>query len=636
LIGENVARILIVEDEKIVALDIKKTLIEMGHEVPLTVSNGKDCIQSASEHCPDLVLMDIRIKGELDGIATAAILRERFDIPIVYLTAHADDETISRAKSTAPFGYLLKPYKAVELKTVVEIALSKHDMERTIKQREKWLSTSLQAVGDAVIAVNKAGEITFMNATAESVTGYAQQEVEGKKLIDVMPLINEQTRELVQSPVIRILKEKKTLNFPSQTSLVTQQSKVPIENAAGITDDDGDLSGAVIVFKSEEKDRERISEQMAMADRLTSLGTLVSGIAHEINNPLGVIVANATFVAEELEKNKNIDQTSMREAIESIRDIQLASERVRKIVSDLKFFSQPQTEISKPIRVHELLEWVLRLTNNQIKHCAQLKKNFSASAMIKGSEHRLGQVLINLIVNATQAMTSTDYESNVIEVTTYNDDSNVVIEIRDTGCGMSDETMKRIFDPFFTTKPAGTGTGLGLSISRGIVHSMNGTIDVESCPGKGSTFIVHLPKFDGQHIDSGTDSSLSKAKRSKVLVVDDEPLLLKLIYRTLSEDHDVVVKESSLEALQYIRDNPDFDIILCDLMMPEMNGVELFDRVTDYFPELSKRFAFMTGGTFTVSTSDFVENLANNKLDKPFTPSDLKGFVEQFLIEQAG
>lgn len=629
------ARILVVEDESIVAFDIQKTLIEMGHDVPLTVVTGNDCIESASKVCPDLVLMDIRIKGDLDGVSTASILRDRFDVPIVYLTAHADDETISRAKITAPFGYLLKPFKSAELKSVVEIALSKHDMERRIRQREKWLSTSLQAVGDAVIAVNKTGEITFMNAAAESITGYVQKDVEGKKLIDVMPLINEKTRELVQTPVIRILKEKKILNLPANTSLITQQSERPIEKSTAIIDDAGDLSGAVIVFRSEEGDRERLSHQVAMADRLTSLGTLVSGVAHEINNPLGVIVANATFVTDELEKNGITSEASLKEMVESMKDIQLASERIRKIVSDLKFFSQPQTEVLKPVDIHELLEWALRLTNNQVRHCGHLKKNFNSKSTVSCSELRLGQVFVNIIVNATQSMDANEFENNQLEVSTFDLNDYVVIDIKDTGCGMSPQVIKRIFDPFFTTKPAGVGTGLGLSISRGIVNSMEGSIEVSSVVGKGSAFRIQLPRSVDQHIGSESEKSTHlKVRRSKVLVVDDEPLLLKLIYRTLSDEHDVVVKESSLEALHFIRTNPNFDIILCDLMMPEMNGMELFDKVTDYFPEMSRRFAFMTGGAFTDAANRFITNLENKKLDKPFTPASLKIFVKQFLLEE--
>ncbi|MCC7460188.1 MAG: response regulator [Proteobacteria bacterium] len=629
------SRILIVEDENIVAMDIQHILQDMGYDILGVASSGEHCIQMASENCPDLVLMDIRIQGEIDGIKTAEILREKFDLPIVYLTAHADDETIRRAKITAPFGYLLKPFKPAELKSVVEIALSKHDMERRIRQRENWLSTSIQAVGDAVIAVNKAGEITFLNSAAESVTGHMLKDVEGKKLVDVMKLINEKTREQVHAPVIRILKEKKFFGLPDDTSLVGKGAEIPVENTSAILDESGDMSGAVIVFRGDYEDKEKISQQISLADRLTSLGTLVSGVAHEINNPLSVVVANATFVADELEKNTIAGMQGNEDMLDSIKDIQLAAERIRKIVSDLKFFSQPQNDPIKPVDVNGVLDWAIRVTANQVRHCAKLVRDFHGQSYVSGSELRLGQVFVNLIVNAAQSIEKSSFASNEIKISTQSENNRVVIQIQDTGIGMGPDTIKRIFDPFFTTKRAGVGTGLGLSISRGIVNSMGGSISVQSVVGKGTTFEIKLPEVaEGAQVVHQKNEFIM-APKSKVLVVDDEPLLLKLIHRTLSGDHDVTVKESSVDAYQFLKSHPDFDVILCDLMMPEMNGVELYEKVTGIFPEMAHKFVFMSGGAFTQNAIDFMSSTNPKRIDKPFTPAALKLFLKQFLVEQA-
>lgn len=626
------SRVLVVEDENIVALDIKKSLLDMGYDVQATVSTGEECVGFASEYCPDLVLMDIRIKGNLDGISTAEILKDKFDIPVVFLTAHADDETIERAKKSNPYGYLLKPFKPAELKSVVEIALSKHQNERNIRMREKWMATSLQAVGNAVIAVDKSGDITFMNTVAEKITGYSLSQVMGKKLIDVMPLINEKTRELVQTPIIRVLKEKKIFSLPQHTSLVGQQIESSIENSAAITDEAGDLIGAVIVFRNEAEHGNQF-QQVVMADRLTSLGSLVFGVAHEINNPLSVIVANATFVADGLKKFRKNGDSHFYEMIDAIQDVQDASDRVRKIVMDLKMFSQPQNEVIQPIHVHDVLNWSLRITTNQVRHCAKFVKNFNEIPLVDGSELRLGQVFVNLIINAAQAIEVCSTQGNEIRIFTFTDlEGRVVIQIQDTGCGIGPDTMKRIFDPFYTTKPAGVGTGLGLSISRGIIHSLGGTITVESKVGQGSTFQITLPQAKGHFASAPTQAGFStKAHRSKVLVVDDEPLLLKLIQRTLGEDHDVVITDSSVEAFNQLKSQHDFDIVLCDLMMPEMTGMELYERVTDLSPGMSDRFAFMTGGAFTPSAMEFVINMPVKHLDKPFTPVILKNFVNEFL-----
>lgn len=628
------AQVLVVEDENIVALDIKKSLIDMGYEVIGTVATGDECIRVASDHCPDLVLMDIRIKGNIDGVSTAEILKDKFDVPVIFLTAHADDETIDRAKKTSPFGYLLKPFKSAELKSVVEIAISKHQVERKIRMREKWLSTSMQAIGEAVIAVDKVGNITFMNSTAEEITGYDQSVVVGKKLVDVMPLINEKTRELVQTPIIRVLKEKKFFSLPANTSLVGQQSEMPIETSAAIIDDAGELAGAVIVFRSEKEKKEHIQQQVALADRLTSLGTLVSGVAHEINNPLSVVVANAAFVSEQLEKIRIQGDPIFDEIMDAMKDIQDASERVRKIVLDLKIFSKPQQELVKPVDLHEVLEWATRITTNQVKHCAQLVKKFDTVPKVDGSDLKLGQVFVNLIVNAAQAIEICNSQNNQIHIASYTDpNGNAVVEIRDSGCGIGPDTLRRIFDPFFTTKPVGTGTGLGLSISRGIINALNGQIEVESHVGQGSVFRVKLPptKNTTATLSSPAVNLQRLMSRRKVLVVDDEPLILKLIQRALSEDYDVVAKESSLEAFVYLKEQSDFDIILCDLMMPEMTGMEFFERVSDILPDLSEKFVFMTGGAFTPTAMEFLNTNLNKHLDKPFSSGDLKSFVNGFV-----
>lgn len=629
----KVAKILIVEDENIVAMDIENILHDMGYEVQGPASTGEECIQLASESCPDLVLMDIRIQGKVDGIKTAEILREKFDVPIVYLTAYADDETIQRAKITAPFGYLLKPFKPGELKSTVEIALSKHDLERGVRQRESWLSTSLQAVGDAVIAVNKVGEITFLNSAAESVTGYSLKDVEGKKLIEVMTLINEKTREQVYAPVIRILKGKKTFGLPDYTALVGKSSESSIENTTAIMDESGEISGAVIVFKGDADNRNEIAQQISLADRLTSIGTLVSGVAHEINNPLSVVVANATFVADELEKKSVVSDQTRIDMLDSIKDVQLAAERIRKIVSDLKFFSQPQNDPVKSIEVNALIDWAIRITSNQVRHTAKLVRDFQCHSYVSGSEVRLGQVFVNIIVNAAQAMENSSFDQNQITISTKSENGEVSIRVKDTGCGIGPETIKRIFDPFFTTKPAGLGTGLGLSISRGIVHAMAGKIKVESEVAKGTTFEIILPEVSANHYTASPNETL-ESLRSRILVIDDEPLLLKLIQKTLSTDHDVTVKESSVDAFRFLKTHPNFDVILCDLMMPEMSGVEFFEKMTDQIPELAHKFVFMTGGAFTQSSMDFISAANSQKIDKPFTPAALKLFVKKFLVDQ--
>lgn len=185
------ARILIVEDESIVALNIKNRLEALGYSVVATTSSGESAIQIVQENRPDLVLMDIKLRGVIDGIEAATHIWNRFQIPVVYLTAYSDEETVGRAKITEPYGYILKPFEARDLGTTIEISLYKHQMERQLREREQWLATTLKSIGDAVITTDSQGLITFMNPVAEALTCWQQEEVLGNEVNQVFQTINQ-------------------------------------------------------------------------------------------------------------------------------------------------------------------------------------------------------------------------------------------------------------------------------------------------------------------------------------------------------------------------------------------------------------------------------------------------------------
>ncbi len=244
------AKLLIVENEAIVALNIQKRLEGLGYSIVAKVSSGEKAIDAAIETKPDLVLMDIKLEGKVDGIEAAAQIRNRFQIPVVYLTAYTNDETLNRAKLTEPYGYILKPFEARDLATTIEIALYKHQMEQQLREREQWLATTLKSIGDAVITTDSQGLVTFMNPVAEALTCWKQEEVLGNDLTKVFQTINETTREVVESPVALALKEGITVGLENHTLLITKDgTEIPIDDsAAPIKNDVGKIIGAVLVF----------------------------------------------------------------------------------------------------------------------------------------------------------------------------------------------------------------------------------------------------------------------------------------------------------------------------------------------------------------------------------------------------
>ena len=244
------ARILIVEDESIIALDVRDRLESLGYAIAGAVSSGTEAVQAAAETRPSVVLMDIRLKGAMDGVQAAEQIRARFDIPVVYLTAYSDETTLQRAKVTEPFGYLLKPFEDRELHTAIAIALYKHKMEKRLKQHERWLAATLSSIGDAVIATDVQGRIEFMNPAAEALTGWQQAQALGEYWTKVFNIIHETTLTLSQDPATQAIQQGTTTSLARHILLTKDGQGIPIgDSAAPIKDEEGHITGAVLIFR---------------------------------------------------------------------------------------------------------------------------------------------------------------------------------------------------------------------------------------------------------------------------------------------------------------------------------------------------------------------------------------------------
>ena len=246
------AKIMVVEDEGIIAQDIKNCLENLGYTVPEVVFTGHEAIEKAGKIRPDLILMDIVLKGDIDGIETATEIKSRYSIPIVYLTAYEDDKTLKRAKLTEPLGYILKPFEERYLRSSIEMALYKHKMESKLKENERWLGTILRSVGEAVIVTDDIGKINFMNPTAEALTGWTLSEVSGKEIYSLLKIIDEDTKRDIESPVVRVLQNNITLGRSNHALLIAKGgAEIPIDHSASpMLDANGELTGVVLVLQN--------------------------------------------------------------------------------------------------------------------------------------------------------------------------------------------------------------------------------------------------------------------------------------------------------------------------------------------------------------------------------------------------
>lgn len=633
---ENNVSVLIVEDERLVALDLRETLSELGYEVSGIASSSAEAIARASERCPDVVLMDIRIKGERDGIETAQLLTSRFDVALVYLTAHADDVTIARATATEPHGYLLKPVRAGALRSAIEVAVYRQRLERRLRASERWFSTTLRSIADAVVTTNMTGNVTFMNPAAEALTGRTAEQALGRparevlRLSDVRPPLEEATPidDALRSNRTVYIKHARILNLQTGTESMIDDSAAPVVC-------DGQTLGVVMVFR-DVTERTRLQQQVELSDRMASLGTLAAGVAHEVNNPLAVITGNAFLLRAELARLGSAQEPSRLQAsLGMIEDLATAAERIGRIIADLSSFSRPRpTDDSRVVQLGPCIEWAIRTTAHELRQRAELVTEFAAVPPVRADDARLGQVFINLLMNAAQAIAPGSADRNRVTIVTRTDTRGwAVIEVRDTGSGMSPEIRKHIFDPFFTTKRLGEGTGLGLSICRGIVSALGGEIDAESEPGKGTCFRVALPPAALiERRPTPSSQRPSSGRQGRILAIDDEPMVLNVLARILLPHHVTCVDNASL-ALQLIEDGARFDLILCDLMMPITTGMAFYETVLARVPELAARIVFLTGGVISPDVDAFLRAVSNRCLTKPFSMEKLRELIEEFLAE---
>ena len=632
LAKSSLRSVLIVEDEQIVALDLQQTLQGLGYEVFAIAATAEEAILRASERRPDLVLMDIRLKGNRDGVEVAELLRDRFSIPIVFLTAHADAGTVGRAKLVEPSGYLVKPVKVAELRSVIELALHKHEVETHLRERERWFSTTLLSIADAILCVDLTGRITFMNPAAETLTGVDARSAIGQPVQTVLQLIDRPAAE--EAPVLTALREEHLVELQEGNlrNLATGDCRVISDRATPVLLGE-QLLGAVMVFR-DVTEQKKLRKRLELSERLAALGTMAAGVAHEINNPLAVVLANAGFLAEDLSgPGPSGDPARLASVTATLADLRSAANRIERIVSDLRVFSQPalKTDPIEPTDLRRCIEWAVRTTVHEFRDRATLKVDIAGAPCVHADEMRLGQVLINLLVNAAHAIAPGNADQNQVTVTARVDPSGrAVIEVRDTGEGISSAVLGRIFEPFFTTKPAGHGTGLGLSICHGIIVAMGGEISVDSEPGKGTVFRVLLSVAPPQAPSTMPPIQDMPSVRGKLLVIDDEEMILRALARILHE-HDVRCTASAREALSWIDAGQEFDLIISDLVMPTMTGMEFYENLLARHPKLAPRVVFMTGGAITPKANAFLQSVPNRRLEKPFEKAVLLKLVRERL-----
>ena len=370
-----------------------------------------------------------------------------------------------------------------------------------------------------------------------------------------------------------------------------------------------------------------LEQRLAMADRMASIGTLAAGLAHEINNPLTYVLGNLDMVLTGLDAGTC--ELSEQDVVQMLREAHQGALRVAEIVRSMRVFVRSEPAASKMADIDRVVESALAMAKNELRHRARVVKQLGNPPPARVNETVLVQVVLNLLMNAAQAIPEGQADRFEVGVTTGLDPKGrVFIEVHDTGEGMTPETMRRIFDPFFTTKEVGQGRGLGLSLVHTAVTASGGEIDVTSTRGEGSAFRVLLSPA-GEVTGPSQSGVVPPARpRGRILVIDDEAPVVRVIRRMLVKDYDVVVAASGREALDLLHEDHDFDAVLCDVMMPDLTGADLHRQISAESPSIAERFVFVTGGAFGEHARAYVQSTTQPTITKPFRTADVVQAIE--------
>lgn len=641
----NDAHIFIVEDEILVARDLEQQLTALGYTVVGIAASGEEALEQIERLQPQLVLMDIRLQGKMDGIATADVLRQQFSLPVVYLTAHADQATVARARITEPFGYILKPFEERELSTVVEMALYKHQAEQKLRASERRYAMTLQSIGDGVIATDANGYITLMNPVAEKLTGWAMSEASGKALTAVFAIIHAETRLPIANPVRQVLRDGVAVGLGDDTVLQSRGGDALIieASAAPITDDHGQCTGVVLVFhdvtarrRTEQQLRET-ENHLHQARKMDAIGRLAAGIAHDFNNQLTVINGYSRLLVRSMQGEDT--------RLTYLNRILAAGDRAEQLTHQLLAYSRRQVLQPQIINLNQIVIDTEQMLSRLIGEHIEIKIDLAPTlAQINADPTQFGQVLMNLVLNARDAMpnggTVTISTANtvlaheqLIRFPDLHPGPYVMLSVTDTGTGMTEEVRSQLFEPFFTTKEQGKGSGLGLATTYGIVKQSGGDIDVQSTVNHGSQFTIYIPALDNRiSVEDTTamDSTLLTGCET-ILVVDDEESIRNYVREILEIcGYEVMTAASGPDALQ-MQDGrtTNLDLLLTDVVMPHMSGVELANRLTSQ--QTNTKVLYMSGYNELPQQLTQPSPVSLHLLKKPFTPDALADKIRLLL-----
>ena len=606
--------VLLVEDNDDDAALIARVLARFGRiEFELTRVTSVGFAQHALRDVTfDAVVVDLGLPDS-HGLATfTTIHADANGAAVIVLTGDDSEELGLRAVERGAQEYVVKTERAYQnLPLTIAFACERERHHQEVAE----LTAALGNAVDAIATLDANGRCVAVNAAFQRVLNYSPQETEAVSFVE---LVHEGDRARVSAALASPGTEVEVAMVRKDGRIVPVQLSI-VARARGRGN---------FCFVRDLTRQKLVEGKLASAAAITAVGSLATGLAHEINNPLAVVLANveeAVRVAADLEPtvvdSSKADHTDLRAMLDEALS---AAQRVQFIVRDLRVFACADDRRGR-VDLNAVVDACCNIAFAEIRHRARLVKDLKAVVPVLGSETKLAQVVLNLLVNAAHAMPEGDVEQNEIRIaTSQRGRTAVVLEVSDTGSGIAPGNAPHVFDPFFTTKPR--RPGMGLAICQATVAAHGGEIEIHPRERGGTVVRVVLPTLEAETADSTAEGA---APQRRVLVADDDPLVLRSLTRVLARDFDVSSARNGREALDLVRAGGTFDAMLCDLMMPELSGIELHELLERDDPELARRTVFLTGGAFSGRAQTFLEAVGQPHLEKPV---DLKT-VRELLLE---
>lgn len=494
----------------------------------------------------------------------------------------------------------------------IDRAREKEAADAKVRASEERYRTLVELASDGIFLAGSDHRYLDVNPAGCAMLGYRREELIGMHLHDVID-----PQQLKERPV-SLAGVAPWVSFFAERRLRRKDGQIVEAEIHGVMLPDGRLQSVVRDITARKRAE---AERMAM-DRMASLGRLAQGIAHEINNPLAYTSLNLELVALSIEANRIDD--SVRKAVASAQE---GTVRIASVVRTLSAFGRGESETIGPTELTRAIDGAVALTAHRVRHLAPVELSLTPDVHVHANEFRLGQVFVNLLLNAADAIQEVRRDAHRILVRSHRSgDGRAVVEVEDTGPGIPADALPRIFEPFFSTKPYGRGTGIGLAIARDIVASFGGTLEAGNVPGGGARFTVTLREAPPSSSQRARPTVRPSARRLRVLVVDDEERVGRGLAQGLAE-HDVTFTTTVDEAQALCRER-EFDCIVCDLMLPERGGDAFYAALCEERPALARRVVFMTGGVVDRAAAELVARGERPILEKPFSLETLREAID--------